>query len=72
MDYIASLTQFVFRHKTTFDELNIISRIDVETYQTQARYFKVLMHPIRLALLDILRRGEECVCHMQAQSWAHS
>jgi DNA-binding transcriptional ArsR family regulator len=25
-----------------------------------------LMHPARLAILEILRDGEECVCHMEA------
>lgn len=28
--------------------------------------FKILMHPTRLAILQILRDGEECVCHMEA------
>jgi DNA-binding transcriptional ArsR family regulator len=28
--------------------------------------FKTLMHPTRLAILQILRDGEECVCHMEA------
>lgn len=36
------------------------------TYQTQAQWFKVLMHPTRLAILDVLRDGEQCVCHMEA------
>jgi DNA-binding transcriptional ArsR family regulator len=31
-----------------------------------AALFKVLMHPTRLAILEILRAGEECVCHMEA------
>ena len=31
-----------------------------------AELFKVLMHPTRLAILQILRSGEECVCHMEA------
>ena len=31
-----------------------------------ARLFKALMHPARLEILDILRDGEECVCHMEA------
>lgn len=35
-------------------------------YQTQAQFFKVLMHPTRLAILDVLRGGEQCVCHMEA------
>lgn len=28
--------------------------------------FKVLGHPGRLAILDILRSGEQCVCHIEA------
>ncbi len=32
----------------------------------QARLFKALMHPARLEILDVLRDGEECVCHMEA------
>ena len=31
-----------------------------------ADLFKVLAHPTRLAILEILRDGEECVCHMVA------
>jgi len=38
----------------------------METYKMQTEYFKVLMHPTRLAILDVLRNGEECVCHMEA------
>ena len=38
----------------------------MEIYQTQAQLFKVLMHPIRLAILEELRGGEQCVCHMEA------
>jgi DNA-binding transcriptional ArsR family regulator len=34
-------------------------------YQNQARLFKALMHPARLAILDILRDGEQCVCHIE-------
>lgn len=29
--------------------------------------FRVLMHPTRLAILDLLRSGEQCVCHLEAQ-----
>jgi len=39
----------------------------METYQTQAQLFKILMHPTRLAILDELRGGEQCVCHMEAK-----
>jgi DNA-binding transcriptional ArsR family regulator len=28
--------------------------------------FRALMHPIRLAILDLLRQGEQCVCHLEA------
>jgi ArsR family transcriptional regulator len=32
----------------------------------QARLFYALMHPVRLQILDVLRAGEECVCHLEA------
>ena len=32
----------------------------------QARFFHILSHPARLQVLDILRGGEECVCHIQS------
>jgi DNA-binding transcriptional ArsR family regulator len=35
-------------------------------YELQAQVFKVLSHPARLAILNILRDGERCVCHMEA------
>jgi DNA-binding transcriptional ArsR family regulator len=35
-------------------------------FDQEAKLFKVLMHPARLEILDILREGEECVCHMEA------
>ena len=28
--------------------------------------FKLLSHPSRLAILQVLRGGEECVCHLEA------
>ena len=31
-----------------------------------ANIFKALMHPFRLAILEILRDGEQCVCHLEA------
>ena len=34
-------------------------------YQQQAQLFKALMHPARLAILDSLRDGEHCVCHLE-------
>ena len=38
----------------------------MDLYDSQARLFKALMHPGRLAILDVLRAGEACVCHMEA------
>jgi ArsR family transcriptional regulator len=37
-------------------------------YLTQSKLYKILSHPTRLAILDILRDGEQCVCHMEAMS----
>ena len=34
-------------------------------YESQAKLFKALMHPTRLAILDVLREGEQCVCHLE-------
>ncbi len=35
-------------------------------FQSQAKLFKALMHPARLEILDELRDGEHCVCHLEA------
>lgn len=35
-------------------------------YTQPARWLKAMAHPTRLEILDILRRGEECVCHTEA------
>ena len=37
-----------------------------QPYNQQVQLFKLLTHPVRLAILDILRDGEHCVCHMEA------
>lgn len=37
-----------------------------QPYTVQAQLLKVLTHPARLAILNILRDGEHCVCHMEA------
>jgi len=34
--------------------------------ERHARLFKALMHPVRLQILDLLRDGEQCVCHLEA------
>jgi DNA-binding transcriptional ArsR family regulator len=38
----------------------------MDTYDNSAKLFKALMHPARLEILDILRDGEHCVCHIEA------
>jgi DNA-binding transcriptional ArsR family regulator len=38
----------------------------MNTYETQSDLLKALSHSTRLAILDILRDGEQCVCHMEA------
>ena len=52
----------------TFMDLNIMLEQEIETqpYDLQVQIFKVLTHPARLAILEILRDGEHCVCHMEA------
>lgn len=37
-----------------------------DIYTQNARLFALLAHPVRLQILDVLRRGEACVCHLQA------
>ncbi|MEI7845448.1 MAG: metalloregulator ArsR/SmtB family transcription factor [Chloroflexota bacterium] len=38
----------------------------MKTYDQETKLYKALMHPARLAILDLLREGEACVCHMEA------
>lgn len=38
----------------------------MDAYELQSEFLKVLSHPTRLAILNILRDGEQCVCHMEA------
>ena len=35
------------------------------SYDELAVRFKALAHPVRLQILDMLRSGEACVCHME-------
>jgi DNA-binding transcriptional ArsR family regulator len=43
-------------------ELNVIQH----QYEQQANLFKLFTHPARLAILEVLRQGEACVCHIEA------
>ncbi len=38
----------------------------MEEYKAQAKLFKALMHPVRLEILEELRKDEACVCHLEA------
>jgi ArsR family transcriptional regulator len=38
----------------------------MKPYQIESDLLKALSHATRLAILDILRDGEQCVCHMEA------
>jgi ArsR family transcriptional regulator len=40
--------------------------MDDSSCQHQAQIFRALMHPSRLAILELLRDGEVCVCHLTA------
>src|SRR5512143_3550432 len=38
----------------------------MDAFAPQAQLLKAISHPTRLAILEILRDGEQCVCHMEA------
>ena len=38
----------------------------MNTYKTESDFLKTISHATRIAILDILRDGEHCVCHMEA------
>ena len=38
----------------------------MKPFETQSTLFKILAHPARLSILEILRDGEQCVCHIEA------
>jgi ArsR family transcriptional regulator len=40
--------------------------MNIKAYQTKAEIFQMLSHPVRLQILDELRKREGCVCHLQA------
>jgi DNA-binding transcriptional ArsR family regulator len=39
--------------------------MDTTDTQRQAQIFRARMHPARLAILNTLRSGEACVCHLE-------
>ena len=36
------------------------------SYREQARWLRLMAHPMRLEILAILQRSDECVCHLSA------
>jgi ArsR family transcriptional regulator len=44
-------------------KVNIVMAQD---FEQPAVFFKALAHPARLQILDMLRQGELCVCHIEA------
>ena len=42
-----------------------MSELDELAYKEAASTYRLLSHPGRLQILDELRRGEACVCHLQ-------
>jgi DNA-binding transcriptional ArsR family regulator len=38
----------------------------MKPFVDQSSLFKTLAHPARLAILEVLRDGEQCVCHIEA------
>ncbi len=41
-------------------------KIKNDPLEAETQVFKILTHPARIAILNILRDGERCVCHMEA------
>ena len=44
----------------------ILLGTSAKVHEQAAELLKVLSHPVRLRILEILRGGEQCVCHMEA------
>jgi DNA-binding transcriptional ArsR family regulator len=38
----------------------------MDVFDHQAKLLQALAHPVRLEILDVLRDGEQCVCHLEA------
>lgn len=40
--------------------------MNIDVYEAHSNFLKAISHSNRLAILDILRDGEQCVCHIGA------
>ena len=38
----------------------------MKSHDETAEFLKALAHPVRLQIVEILRQGEACVCHLEA------
>jgi DNA-binding transcriptional ArsR family regulator len=38
----------------------------MDEHENEIKLLKAISHPARLAILEVLRSGEACVCHMEA------
>jgi len=38
----------------------------MDSYHEAAKLLRLLSHPMRLQILDLVRRSDECVCHLSA------
>ena len=54
-------------NRTIFKKSNMIQTMNETSTEQQARLFRALMHPARLAILEALHGGEQCVCHLEAR-----
>ncbi len=49
----------------------MLDKASITLYQMKAEIIQAAAHPLRLAVIDFLRNGEQCVCditeHVQAQ-----
>jgi ArsR family transcriptional regulator len=45
---------------------SVFKMSNVSPLDGEARFLKALTHPARLAIVDVLRRDEACVCHLEA------
>lgn len=46
--------------------INVEMEPDQTVYETNSALLRSISHPVRMAILDILRQDESCVCHMEA------
>lgn len=45
-------------------KLRIVKKADLTRFESQALIMKALSHPTRLFFVDVLARGERCVCEL--------